>query len=119
MSFGSGGSVSAPAADAFGIVDLIVWIAGRMTDVEQRAFKEEAERWIEAGQKLAIARREHDEAARLLAEREERVARREQQVAAAEVDTAARAEAAADKMAKAEQRLAEWSSLRAELRKVA
>jgi hypothetical protein len=88
-----------------------------MTDVEQRAFKEEAERWIEAGKKLAIARAEHDEAARLLRDREERVARREQAVAATEVDTAARAEAAADKLAKAEQRMAEVNELRADLRK--
>jgi hypothetical protein len=114
-----GGLVTVQSADAFGVVDLIVWIASRMTDPERRAFREEAEKWLEAGKKLAIARAEHDEKERLIAEREERVAKREQNVAAAEVHAEGLGRAAADRMRKAEERMAEWSSLRAELRKVA
>jgi hypothetical protein len=94
---------------------MLLNIISLLTDPERVAADIQA--WAEAGKKLAIARREHDEAARLIAEREARCALREQAIARAEVDTAARAEAAAAKLQKAEERMAEVADLRADLRK--
>jgi hypothetical protein len=115
MSFGAGGSLSGPADADFSGVQMLLNVISLLTDPERVAA--DIREWAEAGKKLAIARAEHDEAARLLQEREARCAKREQNVAATEVDTAARAEAAAAQMALAERRLAEVNELRADLRK--
>jgi hypothetical protein len=114
--FGAGGSVSVAAADVSG-VQMILNVISLLTDRERVAA--DIREWAEAGKKLAIARAEHDQTAKLLSDREARVSQREQQVAAAESRAEELGLAAADKMAKAGQRMAEWSSLRAELRKVA
>jgi hypothetical protein len=115
------GSLSSSATDAGAIsgAEFILNLAMRMTDPERRAFREEAERWLEASRKYEAARREHDQTAKLLSDREARVTVREQQVAQAESRAEELGLAAADKMAKAEQRWAEFESLRAELKQMA
>jgi hypothetical protein len=116
--FGGGGSVGVVAdSAAVSGAEFILNLAMRMTDPERRAFREEAERWLEAGREYAATSKAHAERERVLNQRDTDLVAREAAAARRESELAERKVQIRAAAARVEEQRAEIAELKADLRR--
>jgi arginine deiminase len=111
------GSVSAVGDQGFSDARFLIELAKLMVDPQ--AVADRLEKLFEEGKRIEAARAEHDERQRLPELRQQTVSKLERDLEQRAAQVAEQERLAADKLAKAEQRMSEFEELRAELRNMA